>query len=448
MRIGWDTGGGMKSQNSNSIFNVLHLSATDSSRGGASRAAVRVHHAMRLQEGVVSQMLVREKTSSDPSVIAIDSLPFGSRFVSEALDLGNRVGSRLLPKSRFGVPQSSAMFDTGAVDQIEEINPDCVLLHWLGGRTISVKQIGALMRSRRPIAWRLADTWAFSGAEHYPMGVQDRRFSEGYSSVNRLPGEHRWDLNRSVWERKKLHWNGHMHLIAPSNWMAAQVSESSLMAEWPVSVVPTPIDTGWWRQLNRFEARENLGLDQEGAVIAFGAPGGTVNPRKGFDLLLEALARLPSQLNSVDPRRVTLITFGGRTEIRAPAGLQVVNFGALGDEKLREVYTAADLMVVPSRQDNLPQTAMEAVCSGTPVVGFRIGGLEDIVADGVTGRLVEPFSTDALAEAMAWVLELAKEGGFLRDECLQFARKWDVNKVGKELIVALRQAARDKLGHP
>jgi glycosyltransferase involved in cell wall biosynthesis len=88
--------------------------------------------------------------------------------------------------------------------------------------------------------------------------------------------------------------------------------------------------------------------------------------------------------------------------------------GRLSDElSLCLLYSAADVVVVPSRQDNLPNTAIEAHACGTPVVAFDVGGLRDVIDHRVTGYLASPFDSDDLARGMRWVLEQA-QGAQLR----------------------------------
>jgi glycosyltransferase involved in cell wall biosynthesis len=98
----------------------------------------------------------------------------------------------------------------------------------------------------------------------------------------------------------------------------------------------------------------------------------------------------------------------GQREPQSPPqlGFPVHYTGHLQDDlRLRELYSAADVMVIPSRQDNLPNTGIEAHACGTPVVAFNIGGLPDIVVDRITGALAEPFEPESLATAVRWVLE-------------------------------------------
>ena len=127
-----------------------------------------------------------------------------------------------------------------------------------------------------------------------------------------------------------------------------------------------------------------------------------------------------------------VLTFGGPPGVDRVAGVTVRSVGRLDDEGLRLYYSAADVMVVPSRQDNLPQTAVEPTTCGTPVVAFAIGGLPDIVQDKVNGRLVEPFDVEKLAEAIIWVLSDSERHARLSDAARRHASRWDQRRVGRQ----------------
>jgi glycosyltransferase involved in cell wall biosynthesis len=300
---------------------------------------------------------------------------------------------------------------------------------------LSVKQVGRLAAGKR-VAWRLADTWPLCGAEHYPHGESDRRFIDGYRRGNRLEGEWGLDLNRRVWERKRRHWKHPIYLVAPSRWMAEQASRSALAGGWPVTVIPTPLNLESWRRETRIDARARLGLSPETPILLFGALGGDKNPIKGADLLFAALHEVATN-HGLSPRQaIEILTFGGRPGLRQIGPHTVRSVGHLDDDGLRGYYSAADVMVVPSRMDNLPQTAVEAIVCGTPVVAFRTGGLADIVDDGINGRLAEPFSPASLAKAIGWVLQSPERHRRLSDAARSTASRWDPARIAK-LYVAL-----------
>jgi glycosyltransferase involved in cell wall biosynthesis len=417
---------------------VLHVTDSDGN-GGAARAAFRIHQSLASVEartGVESHMLVRTATREDPRIIPMPP----SRGPIRMDQVGRRIvrTERRLLKTQNPIIHSTARIRTSAIQQILRLKPDAVLLHWLGSRVLSIKQVGSLLSSGIPVCWVLHDTWAFCGAEHYPNGHEDRRFADGYHSRNRPEWEAGIDINRMTWVRKHRYWTHPAQIIAPSRWMAEQSGRSALMGSWPTEVIPNPLHTGWWGELSRSEARARLGIPHDRRIVLFGAIGGEKDPRKGADFLRRALPRVVERLSPENGAVLDLLTFGGPPGVESADGVTVRSVGRLDDEGLRLFYSAADVMVVPSRQEAFGQTASEAVTCGTPVVAFNIGGLPDIIEDRKTGRLVEPFDVEGLAAAIVWVLGDLERHARLSDAARRHASRWDHRIIGSryaELLV-------------
>lgn len=368
----------------------LHINATDV-QGGAARAAYRIHCCL-LEAGVISGMGVDRRYTDDPTVQGPISL---ARRLSVVLRprLGALFARSLVTQN--SIIHSPALLSSRWPSRLNRSDAAVVNLHWLGAEMMSVADIA---RIRKPIVWTLHDMWAFCGAEHYS---EDDRWRVGYRRDNRPAHESGFDLNRWVWNRKRRLWRIPMHIVTPSRWLADCVRESALMGEWPVTVVPNAIDVDTWTPIEQGLARELLRLPKDRPLLVFGAMGGGRDPRKGFDLLRKALPALKAELPELE-----LVVFGQR----APREMVELGFpchytGHLHDDiSLRLWYSAADVFVLPSRQDNLPNTALEAHACGTPMVAFDIGGLADIVSHRHTGYLAEPFDTEDLAAGIHWVL--------------------------------------------
>ncbi len=417
---------------------VLHVSDSDGG-GGAARASLRIHQALMSVEqsmGVESHMLVRKAVSGDLRVNPIRRARVPVLLGQLAHKAAMRERRRLRTENR--VIHSVARQRTGALSQIRQLQPDAVVLHWLGDRVLSVKQIGQLSRRGIPIYWVLHDTWAFCGAEHYPHSHEDRRFIEGYRLDNRPAWESGLDINRITWARKTRHWTRPIHIIAPSRWIAKLARQSMLMQDWPIDVVPNPVDVAWWGAVTRDQARQQLGVATDRRIVLFGAIGGEQDPRKGADLLRAALAHLARSVSPTLLRNLLVLTFGGKEGTDSVSGLPVRSVGRLNDEGLRQYYSAADVMVVPSRMDNLPQTAIEPIACGTPVVGFNIGGMPDIITNGVTGRLVEPFSTEALSDAILWSVSSDERLGKLSRAARSSAITWCSEVIAKNFSAVVK----------
>ncbi|MFM7642895.1 MAG: glycosyltransferase, partial [Cyanobium sp.] len=382
-------------------MNILHVNASDIG-GGAARAAYRIHRSL-VEHGAVhglsSQMRVISQLSNDPTVIS--GPPTGQSPISRRLQ--PRLNRQARRSFRTGNPtvHSIAWPATGLGAELQQRHrlgqADLLHLHWLGDGTLSIEEIGRLPM---PLVWTLHDQWAFCGAEHYtspPLpgetASSDERFAVGYSPASRPAHEAGPDINRRTWLRKRRAWHKPIHIVCPSHWMGDCARRSTLMADWPITVIPYPIDLNVWAPCNQTQARVLQGLPADLPLVLFGAMGGSADPRKGADLLLEALQILRSQVAGTPLEQLQLVVFGQSRPAQPPdLGFPIHYSGHLHDDlSLRLLYAAADVFVIPSRQDNLPNTGLEAHACGTPVVAFATGGLVDIVDPYITGALAQPF---------------------------------------------------------
>lgn len=359
--------------------------------GGAARAAYRIHHAVRAA-GIDSRMQVSQALSGDSTVQRLKAKWINGESILRPL-IG-QVATRLL-KTGNPISHSPAILPSRWLKRINTSEVDVVHLHWVNYEMMSISDLG---RIRKPVVWTLHDMWAFCGAEHY---TEDFRWRDGYTSHNRPDYEQGFDLNRWTWRRKQRAWRRPMHIVAPSRWLADCAKESRLMRDWPIYVVPNAIDTEAWQPVDKVIARQLLKVPVDAQLLLFGAIGGSVDPRKGFDLLQSALSHLRGELPDLE-----LIVFG-QFQPKEPhqLGFPVHYTGHLHDDvSLRLLYSAADALVIPSRQDNLPNTGVEAMSCGTPVVAFDACGLPDIVRHQQTGYLAEPFEVEDLAQGIHWLL--------------------------------------------
>ncbi len=402
---------------------IIHLSYNDIN-GGAYRATYRIHQSL-LKQGIHSQLWVNEKESDDQTV---------KDYSNKIGNVLNRLRSLVINyslvkmlKTKNKIIHSPSVLPSHWVKLINNSDADLVHLHWIQNEMLSIKDISKI---KKPIVWTLHDMWAVCGAEHY---TNDDRWRDGYYSNNRPNYESGFDLNRWTWNRKKKYWKFPIQIVTPSNWLAKCAMESALMKNWPAAVIFNPIDTDKWKPLKKKNARQLFSLSQDANLILFGAVGGGKDPRKGYDLLLSALELIKAKKII---KKFELVVFG-QSEPKSPLdlGFPIHYLGHIdNDHSLRSLYSAADVMAVPSRQDNLPNTTVEAQACGTPVVSFDIGGFPDIINHNINGYLAKPFDTNDLAQGISWVINAENYSELCKNARDKALKEFDYKVIAKKYI--------------
>tara|TARA_R110002096_G_scaffold152824_20_gene316255 strand:- start:9759 stop:10994 length:1236 start_codon:yes stop_codon:yes gene_type:complete len=403
-------------------------------KGGAARATYRLHKAL-LRVDIDSQMLVDTKLSDDYSVIGQDS------NVGNGISLMRRVLDRL--PINFYKHRSPTYFSpnlvpfSGLVKRINAINPDVVHLHWVNKAMLSISDIAAI---KAPIVWSLHDMWAFTGGCHYDEECGAYEQSCGTCKV--LGSVKSNDLSRKVFKKKLTTYAAHQNLtvVGLSKWLATCASKSTLFKKNKVVCLPNPIDTLIYSPLDKNIARDLLRLPKNKKLVLFGALGATSDPRKGYKELCEALLQLKEQ-------DIELVVFGSsKPKISEDFKFNTHYLGQLHDDvTLRALYSAADVMVVPSKQEAFGQTASESMACGTPVVAFACTGLLDIVEHLKTGYLTKPYDTTDLATGIDWVLNAPNYDELSTNARNKVLNEFDSQVVAKQYI-ELYESVLEKAG--
>ncbi len=419
------------------MLKVLHVN-TSAHNGGAARAAFRIVLGQR-KHGLDSKLLVMDQYESHPAILRP-----GSEFSVVSRKIRSYLSNRVLrlQHSDNSSAHSLNMLPGGLAKWINSSDADVVNLHWVGLEMLSIGEIG---RINKPICWTMHDMWPFSGAEHYDDLEAPFRYVPGYEASSRPLSYSGMDLDAWVWRRKKKLWAGKtFHLICPSRWLAECASSSELMKSSPTHVIPNSLDLDTYKPLDKDLCRQAYNLPMHRPVILFGAIGGGKDPRKGYDLLLECLNILGDKLQSLDERDKPLCVVFGQNE---PAEKSAIPFpvrwvGHLHDDQaLALLYNAADVVVVPSRQENLPQTVTEPQACGCPVVAFNCTGFSDAVVDRVSGYLANAYDVEELADGICWVLEDDQRRKSLGAAAREWALKaWSDQAVVPQYMEVYRQA--------
>jgi glycosyltransferase involved in cell wall biosynthesis len=288
---------------------------------------------------------------------------------------------------------------------------DVINMHWISC-WVDVDSFVSAIPKDVPVFWKLDDMNPFTGGCHFDHDCG--KYMTGCGACPQLGSKKSDDLSSQVWRRKKAYFGkfspDRLHLIALNHWMARNVSNSPLLGKFKLTIIPNGLDTEVFAPRDKAEARATLGIPQDARVIFFAAES-IGNKRKGFDLLVEAIAGI----SNVD--KMYLLSVGN---MESPIELNIphLNLGYIYDEhRMSLAYSAADIYATAAIHDNQPNTILEAMACGTPVVGFAVGGIPEIVKPGVTGLLAKGGDVQGLREAIAELLQHNSKRESMGHEC-------------------------------
>ncbi|MDQ1352854.1 MAG: hypothetical protein QG657_3160 [Acidobacteriota bacterium] len=405
----------------------IAIISTYDNYGGAGIAALRLHKGLRsLNQD--SSIIVRFKSSNEPDVYKVFWKNMAMSVEEEifkymeyhAID-ENRTE---LSNTLLSLPYPS--YDLSKSDVIREA--DIINLHWVA-HFQSAESIASLLNLGKPVVWTLHDQNAFTGGCHYSGGCL--KYREDCSDCPQLKDNcyqipfHILNNKVKLWQ----HCRDNLVIVTPSQWLADCARESKLFKGLRVETIPNSVETDEFIPLEKKAARKELGLDhgQPGQVLLlFGAVTGN-EKRKGFHHLVEALRyclRDPRFKSLAKSGGVKIVTFGPPQGDLEELGIEVESLGYVaGNDKLAAVYSAADLFVLPSLEENFPNTMLESMACGTPVVSFAVGGMPDLIHDGVTG-----------AGAMAPCFDTGKLGQIILDLVFDVDKREQMGKNCRQVI--------------
>lgn len=376
---------------------------TSERAGGAAVAANRLMAALN-NNGVKAKMLVGEKASDDISIVGIKhSLRSQWNFLWERWCIFWHL--HFSRKNLFAVDIANAGFDITSLPEFKEA--DVIHLHWINQGMLSLNGIRKIINSGKPVVWTMHDMWPASSICHLTLGCYN--YTHGCGNCKYLPsGGSNSDLSAKVWKKKqKAYNNANISFVACSKWLAAEAKKSPLMAEHRVVAVPNPIDTRIYHQQDKHEARLRTALPVDKRIILFIAQRAT-NPYKGMDYLIEACQLLTSEHPEMKDNTCVAILGGHSEELKGRLPFADYPLGYVSDDKrIVDVYNAADVFVLPSLSENLPNTIMEAMACGVPSVGFRVGGIPEMIDHKKTGYVANYRDAKDLAAGIRWTLDEA-----------------------------------------
>jgi glycosyltransferase involved in cell wall biosynthesis len=382
--------------------------------GGAATAARRLHAAL-LAAGVISRFYHAhpdEMTEPDATLHPMDgTFHRAGSWQTLRIRWHTRGGYARLKsdwqQAMQGRPAGLEQFSLPQCPQPTPYRPDVgradvLHLHWIA-HVIDYPSFFASLPSKLPIVWTLHDMNPFTGGCHYSGDcdayVTQCRFCPqlGSRGANDVSAQ-AFRVKQYALRRKNL------HVVAPSRWLADQARRSRILGQArSIRQINYGLDLQTYAPQDKAASRRLLGLPEKGVVVAFGAES-IDNHRKGFAQLRAALAQLEHRTDLVG------LVFGEGQLEQTNSALPWRHVGFVSDPRRQAIiYSAADIYVLPSLEDNSPQTGLEALACGTPVVGFDVGGIPDYVRPRETGLLAKAADTTDLAQKIAWLADRPTE---------------------------------------
>lgn len=426
---------------------VLFVNTNDSS-GGAARAAMRIMRGVQ-QSGVEAQMFVKHKNSHAEDVVPL------SQFVLKNIlyRIGDWIAWKVKNKWQHHKwrPYKRTKQDVFLSDlrstringALQKLDYDIIHLHWLNLRFLDVRE---LAKVHKPIVWTLHDSWAFCGVCHYFIDCE--KYQTHCGACPMLGSIKEKDLAYEIFDKKQeVYKDLDFYIVTPSRWLGECAKKSALLGRFPVHVIPNCIDTELFRPLSKDEiiaiaereenavvrrvfreATQKKGLAKP--LILYGAMNAATDRRKGFTSLLSALQILDAQ-----GFKAHLVVFGANAQ-ELPMQfehIEVTFVGYIRDSHvLVSLYSAADVMVVPSLTENLSNAIMESLSCGTPVVGFDIGGNGDMIDHKQNGYLAKEKDSEDMAKGIEWCIAHNTDGTLSKNARTKVMENYTIDIVSKQ----------------
>ncbi len=417
-------------------MNILLINTYD--RGGAANSCIRLHNGL-LKQGVNSNLLLLHKAkdvrNSHPFIIQkMKSSTFFKLLNKIKIKIAKKFNFEFLKpklteeqnflKQRennlefFSFPFSDFDITTSKLYQ----DADIINLHWVAD---FLDYESFFKKNKKPVVWTLHDMNPFTGGEHYVemeygINAQGKPLKRNVSII-----EKKYTENNLKIKLNALCHSNDLSIVAPSKWLQDEAAASLLFKNRDIRLIPYGMDSQIFKNRNVSFSRDLFEIPLNKKVILFVADS-ISNSRKGYVYLKRALERL-------DNDEVLLCSIG-KGEPKLESSVDVKHLGEIKDERIISlIYSLADVFVIPSLMDNLPNTVLESLICGTPVIGFPTGGIPDMIEHKKNGLLTDELSVDSLKNTIEYFLDNGVE--FSREQIREQAvKKYDQNVQAKKYI--------------
>ncbi|MBW1657716.1 glycosyltransferase [Flavobacterium quisquiliarum] len=366
---------------------MLHI--TFSSKGGAGIAALRLHEAL-CQEGIESGYLSTNLTINFSNESVKDDF-FSYRKPTLLKKIINKIHKYFIFTNRQKIFKHFHIIKDELNCEIASLpfsvyklyehplvkEADIINLHWLAGL---IDYSDFFKKCEKPIVWTLHDMNPFQGLFHYKNDEL-----RNFQIADNLDSKVKIVKKNAIKSIKKG------TIIVPSKWLLNEVKKNNVFDHFDIKKISNGIKSENFKR-NKTLLRKNYNIDPDEFIMLF-VSDSLRNYRKGFDLLEEALFY-------IQDIKITLLVIG-KDNIQPQKNLKILALGEINStSKMADYYNLANVFILPSREDNLPNVMLESFASGTALIGFNVGGIAEHVIDGVTGVLAQEITGLSLANAV------------------------------------------------
>lgn len=377
---------------------VLHIN-TSSTKGGAAIAAYRLHLEMR-KRGIDSTFFSFEELRTS-NYISVSLL---SRYlIFPVIKIKN-----ILFRKKFLDSKKKGLFSNlnyGLHLNLKKVisDYDVIYIHWINGGFLSLHSLESILASGKKIFWFMHDMFPITGGCHHSFECTGYQKLCGNCSYLKKQSKYDFSYRQINRKLKLLNKFNNVSFIAPSKWLYNVTSLSTIAKTHKVLCIPNVLDENIFKKLDKNSCRLLFNIPQDYKIILFGADSALTNPYKGFSYFIDALKNLSNACNE----KIMVVIFGAEKVISIEKDIpyETLFLGSLRDNyTLAALYNSADVFCIPSLAENYANTILEALHCETPVVGFNIGGIPDLVSNK-TGYLAEYKNSQDFSYGIKKVLQ-------------------------------------------
>lgn len=322
--------------------------------------------------------------------------------------------------SRFtGLGGVFSLFSTLAfIRKLKKISPDCIHLHNLHNAYINLPVLFRFIKKNHiKTVWTFHDCWPFTGRCPYFDITKCEKWRNGCKGdcpfpKNEYPISYVNNSERMLRIKTKyVRMVDDLMIVTPSKWLAGHV-RNSYLSRYKTVVINNGIDLSVFRPCES-NVREKYGIKSKYVVLGVALAW---DRRKGIDVFLK--------LNELLSKDYQIVLVGVSSDLLQMIPDSVICLEKTDSQKeLAELYSAADVFLNPTREDNFPTVNIESIACGTPVITFNTGGSPEMI-DETCGIVVEDGDDDALKSA---IHDVCQKGILKESDCVKRAQEYNMN---------------------